>query len=81
MGLCSNAWAYGIRVGVAKPWTSLAPAERFSRLARPSSYGRSVRAACARTFANPPTADGMRLLDPIAGPDKLDSVPCGHRDA
>ena len=46
-----------------------------------SSTSRSVRPACARTFPNPPTADGMRLLDPIAGPGKPESAPRGQRDA
>ena len=60
---------------------SLAPAERYSRIARPASRRRSVRSACARTFTNPPTADGIRLLDPLTGLNQPDSAPRGHRDA
>ena len=48
--------------------------ERSSRIAGPASIPRSVRLPCARTFPNPPTADGMRLLDPLAGLEKLDSA-------
>ena len=60
---------------------SLAPAERYLRIARPASRRRSVRSACARTFPNPPTADGMRLLDPLVGLDQPGSAPRGYRDA
>ena len=41
---------------------------------------RSVRSACARTFTNLLAADGIRLLDPLAGLDRPDSAPHGHRD-
>ena len=60
---------------------SLAPAERFSRITGPSSKGRSVRSACARTFTNPLVADGIRLLDPLAGLNQPDSAPRGHHGA
>ena len=53
-------------------------AERSERSAGPSWNGRSVRFACARTFADAPTADGMRLLDPIEGPDKPDFAARGQ---
>ena len=58
-----------------------APHERSTRIARPASIGRSVRPACARTFANPPTTDGMRLLDPFAGLNKPGLAPRGQRGA
>ena len=47
-------------------------AERFLRIACPCSNRRSDRLACARTLPSYPTTDGMRFLDPLAGPSKLD---------
>ena len=58
-----------------------APHERSTRIARSASMGRSVRPACARTFAKPPTTDGMRLLDPFAGLNKPGLAPRGQRGA
>jgi hypothetical protein len=60
---------------------SLARIERYSRVARPASRGRSVRSACARTFTNPPVADGIRLFDPLAGLNQPDSALRGHHGA
>ena len=42
-----------------------------------SSCRRSVRLSCARTLPNPPTADGVRFLDPLTGLDQPGSAPRG----
>ena len=42
-----------------------------------SSYRRCVRLSCARTLPNPPTADGVRFLEPLTGLDQPGSAPRG----
>lgn len=46
-----------------------------------ASRRRSVRSACARTFTNPQTADGIRLIDPLADLNQPASTPRGHHRA
>ena len=51
---------------------------RISLVALPTSGRRSTHSSCARTFAYPPTADGMSLLDPLAGRNASESAPLRH---